>query len=220
MRVLAIDTALGVCTAAYGEERLLAVCDEVMSRGHQERIGGLVREVMIDAGRTFGDLERIGVTIGPGSFTGLRIGLSFALGLGAALDIPVVGIPTLHALATSAGGWGGPLTAVIDGRRGQVYRQRFMDHQPVDPPAALDVEGARAEADIGPGRFIGDGALLIAPEGSEVRMVTAPAAAALVRLTETLDPDEFPPKPLYLRAPDATPPTRLPGQARPAVSGA
>ena len=104
MRLLVIDTALGACTAAvFEDDRALAMRFEPMTKGHQERIGGLVRDVMAEAGGGFDSLDRIGVTVGPGSFTGLRVGLAFAQGLGAALDRPVVGLSALDALA--AAGW-------------------------------------------------------------------------------------------------------------------
>ena len=187
MRVLVIDTALDACTAAVFEDgRALGVCSEPMARGHSERLGGFVRDAVANAGG-FDGIERIGVTVGPGSFTGLRVGLAFAQGLGAALDLPVVGISTLEALARSADRGTGTTAAVIDARRGQVYLQRFR------------------------------GAALV---GGSAEAATMPDPAALALLTAVHDPAAHPPRPLYLRAPDATPPTRLPGQARPAVSGA
>jgi tRNA threonylcarbamoyladenosine biosynthesis protein TsaB len=79
-----------------------AARSEPMTRGHQERIAVLAREVMAEAGMKFVDLTRIAVTVGPGSFTGLRVGLSFAKGLATALSIPCVGVNTLEALAASA----------------------------------------------------------------------------------------------------------------------
>ncbi|MBW8303922.1 MAG: tRNA (adenosine(37)-N6)-threonylcarbamoyltransferase complex dimerization subunit type 1 TsaB, partial [Brevundimonas sp.] len=95
MRVLIVDTALGLCSAgvfeiAAGAARPLGLRSEVMAKGHQERLGGLVRDAVAEAGG-FGGIDRIGVTVGPGSFTGLRVGLAFAQGLGAALGLPVVG---------------------------------------------------------------------------------------------------------------------------------
>ena len=94
--------------------------------GHSERLGGFVRDAVAEAGGGFEALDRIGVTVGPGSFTGLRVGLAFAQGLGAALDLPVVGVSTLDALARSAEA-GAAAAALIDARRGQVYLQTFED---------------------------------------------------------------------------------------------
>ena len=216
MRVLVVDTALDACTAAVFEDgRALAERSEAMARGHQERIGVLVRDAAAQAGG-FDGIDRIGVTVGPGSFTGLRVGLSFAQGLGAALGRPVVGISTLQALAASAPDPSGRLAAVIDARRGQVYLQTFSDGAPDGEPAPRDIEAARAHlADAGGNwRLIGSGAALIAPEGADILDIVTPTAAALAALTRAVDPETAPPRPLYLRAPDATPPTRLPGQAR------
>lgn len=216
MRVLVIDTALDACTAAVFEDgRSLAERCEPMGRGHQERIGVLVRAVAEQAGG-FDDIDRIGVTVGPGSFTGLRVGLSFAQGLGAALDRPVVGISTLHALAASAPDPTGPVAAVIDARRGQVYLQTFIDGAPEGEPAPWDIEAAWAhlEAAGRDWRLIGSGAGLVAPAGARILDLAVPTAAALAALTLAADLATALPRPLYLRAPDATPPTRLPGQAR------
>ena len=215
MRVLVIDTALNACTSAVFEDgRALGVRTAVMARGHSERLGGFVRDAVAEAGGGFEALDRIGVTVGPGSFTGLRVGLAFAQGLGAALDLPVVGVSTLAALARSADRGEGATAAVIDARRGQVYLQRFRDGDPVSDAEALSIEDAAAllAADYG-GRLTGSGAALV---GGPADAATTPDPVALAALTATLDPATHPPRPLYLRAPDATPPTRLPGQARPA----
>jgi tRNA threonylcarbamoyladenosine biosynthesis protein TsaB len=216
MITLVIDTALSACTAAVcAEGRVLGLRSEVMARGHSERLGGFVRAAVEESGQGFETLDRIGVTVGPGSFTGLRVGLAFALGLGHALTRPVVGISTLHALAWSVeNGPRGPVAAVIDARRGEVYVQIFLDGVSLDEARAASVEGARGAVtdDGGPWRWAGNGAALIAPNPGPV--VTEPTPLALAALTEQLDPSRYPARPLYLRAPDATPPTRLPGQAR------
>ncbi len=222
MRVLVIDTALGLCSAGVfavedGGAQPLGLRSEVMTKGHQERLGGMVRDAVAGAGG-FGAIDRIGVTAGPGSFTGLRVGLAFAQGLGAALDRPVVGISTLDGLAASAG----PLpaaAALIDARRGQVYARFWRDGVAGGPAEALSVETARDRARaLGAGAgLIGSGAALIADDVADgvVFALEGPAPEALARLTAAADPAMNPPRPLYLRAPDATPPTRLPGQPRP-----
>ena len=211
MKVLVIDTALDACTAAVFDDGLaLGARTEIMARGHSERLGGFVRDAVADAGG-FEGLERIGVTVGPGSFTGLRVGLAFAQGLGAALDLPVVGVSTLAALARSADGGEGVTAAVIDARRGQVYVQMFRSGRPVSEPEALSIETATARLAGAGWHIVGSGSGLV---GGEVAALTTPTPEALAALTSMLDPAGNPPRPLYLRAPDATPPTRLPGQAR------
>ena len=220
MRLLVIDTALDVCAAGVferssgGEWRALAQAVEPMARGHQEKIGPLVRDVVAASGG-FDALDRIGVTVGPGSFTGLRVGLAFALGLGAALDRPVVGLSTLDGLAASIAPEG-RVAAVIDARRGQVYLRTYVDGAPDRAAAPMDLEAARGLLAEGGGvwRLVGSGAGLIAPEGAEVIDLLAADLAALARLAGEADPATHPARPMYLRAPDATPPTRVPGQPR------
>lgn len=222
MRILVIDTALGACTAAvFEDDRPLAVRFEPMTKGHQERLGGLVRDVIGETSGDFDALDRIGVTVGPGSFTGLRVGLAFAQGMGAALDLPVVGISALDALAASVEAGQGTAAALIDARRGQVYAKFFVDGVALGPDEALSLEAAAERlAALGPDvRLIGNGATVLTeafPDlthgGADARV--APSPEALARLTRLADPAVALPRPLYLRAPDATPPSRLPGQPR------
>lgn len=228
MKVMVIDTALGACVAGVftGEADAappyaLGVRAEVMAKGHQERLGGLARDAAAEAGG-FGGIDRIGVTVGPGSFTGLRVGLAFALGLGAALDRPVVGVSTLDALAASVPAKG-MVAAVIDARRGQVYARLFRDGAPLGEAEALPLETARdrilAAAGDARSTLIGSGAALLAETFPELACAAlhplpAPTPEAVAALTLAADPATSPPQPLYLRAPDATPPSRLPGQPR------
>src|SRR6516165_6421053 len=125
MIVLGLDTCLAACSVAVSEgARVLAYASETMARGHQERLAPMAERVMAEAGLDFQQLERIGVTVGPGSFTGLRVGLAFAKGLGLALGKPCVGVGTLEALAASEPG-PGLTVAAIDAKRHQVYLQAF-----------------------------------------------------------------------------------------------
>lgn len=217
MRGLVIDTALGgLSVVLFEDAHILAARHELMARGHQERLGGLVRDVAAEAGG-FAGLDRIAVTVGPGSFTGLRVGLAFALGLGAALDRPVLGVTTLEALALGVDVADGlPVLAAIDARRGEVYAQTFAGGQPSGEPEALTLAAARDLARaLGPARLVGSGAPLLAEAcpAAAVEALAAPSPEGLVAAARRAD---RPARPLYLRAPDATPPTRLPGQPRPA----
>ena len=227
MRVLIVDTALGACTACVVEDgRRLGLRSELMTKGHQERLAGMVRDAVADAAKEAGGgfeaIDRIGVTVGPGSFTGLRVGLSFAQGLGAALDRPVIGLSTLDGLAVSIKPVG-LVAAVIDARRGQVYARLFRDGAPLGEAEALPLETARdrilAAAGAAQPTLVGSGAALLAetfPElaGAALHPLPAPTPEAVAALTLAADPATSPPQPLYLRAPDATPPSRLPGQPR------
>lgn len=213
MIVLALDTCLDACSLAVLDGGVVrAQASHPMGRGHQEAIAPLAQTVMAQAGLTFSDLDRVGVTIGPGSFTGLRVGLAFAKGLGAALSIPVVGVGTLAALSEPLGP--GLVFAVIDARRGQVYLQAFSEGRPLMAPDALDVATAAARlAELSGGRdavLAGSGAGLLAELMPAARILEAPACdpAAVARLAAA-QTNPAPPRPLYLRAPDA----RLPGGA-------
>lgn len=213
MIILGLDTCLDACSAAVLEDgRLRATASHPMGRGHQEAIAPLVESVMGQAGLRFSGLDRIGVTIGPGSFTGLRVGLAFAKGLGAALSLPVVGVGTLAALAEPLGE--DLVFAVIDARRGQVYLQAFARGRSLMAPDVLAVNTAAARiAELSAGRpatLAGSGAALLADLMPGARLIPAPACdpAAVARLAGVqINPPV--PRPLYLRAPDA----RLPGGA-------
>ena len=116
MIILALDTCLHACAGAVVRDgAVLSKIVEPMQRGHQERIALMTSELMAAANLTFSDLDRVAVTVGPGSFTGLRIGLAFAKGLGVALDIPCVGVGVLDALGRQAVG---RVLAALDARGG------------------------------------------------------------------------------------------------------
>jgi tRNA threonylcarbamoyladenosine biosynthesis protein TsaB len=205
MIVLGLDTCLAACSVAVRDgERVLAWRSDVMARGHQERLAPMAEQVMAEARLPFARLERIGVTVGPGSFTGLRVGLAFAKGLASALGVPLAGVSALEALAAEAKGL---VFAAVDARRDQVYLQAFEDGRPLMAPDALELGVAAARvAEIAAGRpltLVGSGApllaaaapaaRLLAPEGADARLVAAIAAAR----------EPAPVRPLYLRAPDA-----------------
>ena len=205
MIVLALDTCLSTCSVAVlQDERLLAHANEAMARGHQERLAPMAAEVMAQAGLEFAALTRIGVTVGPGSFTGLRVGIAFAKGLASALSIPAVGVGSLEAMAAP---YPGLVFALVDARRGQVYAQAFEDGQALMAPDAITLETAAARlAEVGGGRpvtLVGSGAPLLAPMVPDATVVAAEGADArdVARLAAVRAPGPL--KPLYLRAPDA-----------------
>ena len=205
MIVLALDTCLSACSAAVlADDRVLAAASEPMVRGHQERLGGLVREVMTASGIRFEDLDRIGVTVGPGSFTGLRVGLAFAKGLALATARPCVGVGSLEALAASVEGSGRRI-AVIDAGRGNVFVQAFEGGRALMAPDNLPLEIAAARlAELGQGgvQLVGPGAhLLQGVMAAEAPAIAAPSPEAVARLAAAAP--LTPPRPLYLRGPDA-----------------
>lgn len=211
MKILALDTCLDACSVAVCDgDRVLASCSEEMARGHQERLAPMAAEVMRRAGLAFGALDRIGVTVGPGSFTGLRVGLAFAKGLALALDIPCIGVGVLEALAVSLAR-PGFIAVCLDARRGQFYLQAFSDGRAIMAPDALEPDLAAARlAELWPGPpgvLVGSGAQALAPvlPGVSVIALSAPDPVAIARLTRSARPPFSPPRPLYLRAPDAVP---------------
>ena len=177
-----------------------------MQQGHQERLAPMVAEVMTAAGVGFEALDRIGVTVGPGSFTGLRVGLAFAKGLGLALDRPVVGIDSLVAMAASERRSGCGMV-LIDARRGQVYVRRFDGADPTGPSEAVTVESL--QADTPPEWVAGPGSSLVETLWPSARVDARAGAdpASVATLAAAADPKANPPEPVYLRAPDA----KLPG---------
>lgn len=218
MFVLAIDTALSACSAAVLDaesDSIVAGDSLLMERGHAEALIPLVARVMDDAGLDFEHLGRIAVTVGPGSFTGLRVGLSAARGFGLTANRPVVGVTTLAALAAPflALDDAVPVVSAIDARHGHVFLQMFgVGGRTLIAPKVTSVrEAARAVA-IGPARLVGSGAGLLAeawPNGEappvSVDEVPAPDVAWVARLGVAANPEAAEPKPLYLRSPDAKP---------------
>ena len=211
MIVLCLDTCLSACSVAVLDgDRVLAHASEVMARGHQERLAPMAEAVMAKAQLPFSALDRIGATVGPGSFTGLRVGVAFAKGLASALGVPAVGIGALEALAAEARGL---VFAAIDARREQVYLQGFDEGAALMAPDVLPVGVAAARlADVRQGRsvtLIGSGAPLLADAAPGARVILAGGcdARTVARLAAARAPGPL--LPLYLRAPDA----RLPQAA-------
>ena len=217
MRVLAIDTALGACAAAVLDSQrgaMLASESLGMVRGHAEAVMPLLARVMDAADCEFIDLDRIAVTVGPGSFTGLRVGISAARGIALAAGRPAIGLSTLSALAAPhvAARSGDTIIAAIDARNEQVYFQVFAPNGTTIVTPRLDrVRAAVRSVPVGPTVITGSGATLVAahwPSGSPVPRVeehAAPDIGWIVRLGAAAQDEGAPPKPLYLRRPDARP---------------
>jgi tRNA threonylcarbamoyladenosine biosynthesis protein TsaB len=178
-----------------------------MERGHQERLAPMAAEVMDRAKLAFSDIGKIVVTVGPGSFTGLRVGLAFAKGLHLATGSPLAGIGALEGLATSADP-DGQCAGVIDARRGMVYLQAFAGGRPLSEAAVLPASEAATRLEVtaaGPWRVAGPGAQLLAgADNVDAIELAAPDLMALGELAERATPAEDL-KPVYLRAPDAKP---------------
>ncbi|WP_282205962.1 tRNA (adenosine(37)-N6)-threonylcarbamoyltransferase complex dimerization subunit type 1 TsaB [Kitasatospora fiedleri] len=203
MLLLAFDTATPAVTAAVHDgERVLAESYEVDARRHGELLLPTIAAVLRAAGADKRDLTHLAVGVGPGPYTGLRVGLVTAAALGDALGLPVHGVCTLDAIAhqARAEGLAGAFAVATDARRKEVYW------------ASYDADGARvggpavdrpAEIDPGP-RTVGAGALLYAlPAASGPEHVSAGALADFAVRELAAGRELLPNAPLYLRRPDA-----------------
>jgi tRNA threonylcarbamoyladenosine biosynthesis protein TsaB len=218
MRVLAIDCALDACAAAVFDSdtgTIVASETRIMVRGHAEALMPLIARVMDEAEIEFKELDRIAVTVGPGSFTGLRVGISAARGIALAAAKPAVGLTTLAGLAAPhiAADDTRPVVAAIDARHDHVYMQVFgPGGRSLLAPRIAPLREAVRAATSGPARIVGSAASLMArawPQGEPpptlVDQRAAPDIAWIARLGAAAADAEGPPKPLYLRAPDAQP---------------
>ena len=218
MRVLAIDTALEACAAAVLDTAAAAIIAHesvLMTRGHAEALMPLVARVLDRARLDVGALDRIAVTTGPGSFTGLRVGIAAARGLALASGKPAVGLSTLAAFAAPyiAADDTLPVAVAIDARHDQVYLQVFgPGGRTLVPPRLVPLREALRVAANGAPRLAGTAADILAaawPAGlaapSTVDRRPAPDIDWVAQLGAAAQDTGTPPKPFYLRAPDAQP---------------
>jgi tRNA threonylcarbamoyladenosine biosynthesis protein TsaB len=218
VKILAVDTALGACSVAVldGEE-VPAYRFEPMERGHAEALAPMVQAAMRDANLRFGDLQRLAVTTGPGTFTGQRVGMAFMRGLRVALNVPLIGITTLEAMAHAAMEEAGTClgAALHDAKRGEVYVALYAGHETLLEPSLLPLD--EAVRTVGHGAAQGDELLALAGTAAieararyaalngkaEVTGVVAPDALWVARIAAKTTATNGAPRPLYLRPPDA-----------------
>ncbi|KQP53596.1 tRNA (adenosine(37)-N6)-threonylcarbamoyltransferase complex dimerization subunit type 1 TsaB [Methylobacterium sp. Leaf106] len=217
MRILAIDTALdacSVCIATDLSDDLLAEESMTLARGHAEALLPMLERVMARVDGGFESLDRVAVTVGPGSYTGLRVGLSAARAVGLAAQIPVVGVTTLSGLLAPllATNGQGLIAAAIDARHGSVYFQAMnMAEGIVVPPSLLRLEeaadhvGRDAVTLVGSGAHALSGLLRSRGIAATVSDAGPPQIAWIASLGMLADPAQALARPLYLRGPDATP---------------
>lgn len=216
---LGIDTSGAVATSLVDGERVAARWDD-SPRRHAERLAPFVAELLAEVGATPADLEAVVVGTGPAPFTGLRAGLVTARVLGLARGVPVLGVPSLDALAEAAveGGTlaeGAAVLVVTDARRREVYWARYevRDGAAVrvaGPDVAVpgDVPRARGDVVVGAGRDLYPDAFGGSGSVSDARALVHPDPALLVRIARrrAAAGEPLPADPLYLRRPDAVPP--------------
>lgn len=216
MRVLALDTALGATSVALLDtetNRILAEESEAMERGHSEALMPMVERVLAAAGTGFAAIDRFGVTIGPGSFTGLRIGIAAARGFALVHDRPAVGVSTLAAFAAPVlfGGERRPVAAAIDARNGMVFFQAMgVDGRTIAGPGLYPIEEAARKTGDGAISFVGNAADRLAAARRDgqtdfrfgagpVAALPAPPIAWVARLASAANPATSPARPMYLR---------------------
>ena len=230
MLILAIDTALDACAAAVldtGTSKVIAMESQAMKRGHAEALMPLIARVMKETGIPFAALDRIAVTSGPGSFTGLRVGLSAARGIGLAAGKPVVGLTTLSAYAAPIVSEGAeqPVISAIDARHDQVYFQVVSGKgSSLVRAKVAPISEALEASRFGAPHLVGNAARILADRWPshaappiKVEAMPAPDISWVAWLGAAVTPGTAPAKPYYLRAPDAKPSQDIVG-SQPAAS--
>lgn len=218
MLILAIDTALEACAAGVLDTdagKMIAQETQAMKRGHAEALMPLIARVMKESGIAFPSIDCIAVTTGPGSFTGLRVGLSAARGIALAAEKPVVGVTTLMAYAAPVVSQNGeqPVISAIDARHDHVYFQAVSGNGgSLIRPRVAPIEEALGGSRFGAPHLVGNAAKILAdrwpadgPQPVKVDAEPAPDIAWVAWLGAAVSPDTAPAKPYYLRAPDAKP---------------
>ena len=222
MLILAIDTALDACAAGVLDTdagKLIAQESQTMKRGHAEALMPLIARVIKESCIGFANLDRIAVTTGPGSFTGLRVGLSAARGIALATGKPVVGVTTLTAYAapTVSQNSEQPVISAIDARHDHVYFQAVSGNgSALIPPRVAPIEEVLSASQFGAPHLVGNAAKILADrwpadtlQPFRVDPQPAPDIAWVAWLGAAVNPETMPARPFYLRAPDAKPPSGM-----------
>ncbi|MFD0985635.1 tRNA (adenosine(37)-N6)-threonylcarbamoyltransferase complex dimerization subunit type 1 TsaB [Methyloligella solikamskensis] len=216
MRLLALDTSMSNCSAAVASEtgEILAYRQAAMARGHAEALMPMIEAAMTDAGLAFANLDRVAATTGPGSFTGVRIAIAAARGLGLAMGVELWGTDSLSVMAARAVEDGlndaAPFAIAIDARRDSLYFATFeADGALRAGPTLLHPDEAAASLPEDIRVVLGSGAEALA-KAAKPDLVTAapelqPDAAALAKLAGKASEPITSLKPFYLRPPDAKP---------------
>ncbi|GAA1302224.1 tRNA (adenosine(37)-N6)-threonylcarbamoyltransferase complex dimerization subunit type 1 TsaB [Streptomyces sanglieri] len=208
MLLLAVDTATPAVTVALHDgTSVVAESGQVDARRHGELLLPAVDRVLAEAGVKLDAVTDVVVGVGPGPYTGLRVGLVTAATFGSALSVPVHGLCTLDGLAYAAGlaGLEGPFAVATDARRKEVYWARYDDPRTRVAGPAVDRPADIAEQLAGL-PVVGAGAVLYPeafPDAREPEHVSAGALAALAAERLAAGAELLPPQPLYLRRPDA-----------------
>ena len=187
MRILSLETSAKACSAAVTEDGvLLASAFQCSGLTHSRTLMPMVEGMLKNADMTLSSCDAVAVAVGPGSFTGIRIGVSAAKGLAFAADKPAVGVSTLAAMARNVAWMDGLVICAMDARRQQVYNALFQAENGrltrLTPDRAISLEDLAAEikADARPKIIVGDGARLCYNDLSERGISCRMAPAHLV----------------------------------------
>ena len=214
MLILAFDTSMAACSVCvYDADRGLVIVanQQFMDRGQAEALAPMVQDTVKMAGVAFADLSRIAVTTGPGTFTGVRIGLALARGLGLSLGVPVIGINSLAAIAANEKSKDMPIAVAVDARAAEIYYAAYdQSGHEVTAPVVVALAEAHKFMPSHPVRIVGTAADLLLNRMDDHRNVRSnagdlPIAENFVRLAATMPALSLPPEPIYLRAPDVKP---------------
>jgi len=210
MIILSIDTSGVDCSACVYDSASDSVLGEVtenIGKGHAELLMGIIDGAMAQAGLTLDAIERLAVTIGPGSFTGIRVGVAAARGFALSLGVEAVGVTTLETLAAHhlRHQPGQPVAVGLDAKRGECYLQIFAaDGAPLTDAALVSLDEARQSLAGFDGAIVGSAAPLFAGEEAGSGPDHFPIAT-VARVAATKPAHQPKPAPLYLRGPDARP---------------
>ena len=214
MLILALDTSMAACSVCvYDTDKSLVIGtnQQFMDRGQAEALAPMAKDAMKMAGVGFADLKRIAVTTGPGTFTGVRIGLAMARGLGVALNIPIIGINSLTAIAANETAKNLPIVVAVDARAAEIYFASYdLSGHEVTGPAVVSLDEARKLMPTHSVAILGTAAELLLQKFSNHPHLRSdagdlPIAENFVRLAAGIPASDIPPEPLYLRAPDVKP---------------
>jgi len=210
MLTLGVHTAGPACDIALADgELILTATREEMARGQDAKLAGLVKTLFETAGREIGSLDRIGVVVGPGSFTGIRVGTAFARGLALATGATCVGVTSLEA-ALPAGQQGSAIVLLPAQRRPPditYWAQKFRSGEATGTPEELSLDAVLDLLQAHPHMIYGDADALVAA-GREITVHSAqPSAERAALLAQCVDANSHPPSPTYVRAPDAALPS-------------
>ena len=201
MLLLALDTSANfVSVALVDETRTFAFLEEEMERGQAESLMPMIENVLKKAQKTMADIDGVAVTVGPGSFTGVRIGLAAARAFGLALKIPVYGVTCFEVWAYHLGR---ACKVVLDSKRDDYFVQSFDgEGSAIDEPAIQSADVLKTKL---PFAAVGTGAQALSEEiGCDFVHKISPVAVAAARIALSRINNPLPPKPLYMREADVT----------------